>query len=203
METELRELTFYRGVSVEPFTQSKNTLFVEDIIREVFKKQYPHLLSPVASRYNIEQAEHRFKTMEKEQLEDLMDEHYAGDRQYSLFVSATENEEEAAFFAGSALSKKHPWGMIVRFTHGGPRVRYSPRFATGNYEEILVVGGVRPENIDKITLIESTAENPYFIHYIFRRLDDDSIEKFRSPNPERFDALKNLRWSPETFFKRT
>lgn len=193
-------ILLYRGINAEILPSKKNLLFIEDLIYHIFSHPYPHLMSPVALRYSVEEAVRRFeKLKDAEESRELMDEHYAGDRQYSVFVSATESEEEATFFAGSG-DDTGQWGLVVRFRHAGRYVRYSPRFAIGNYDEILVVGGADPASIEKITMIGRSSNEPFTTHYIYKRMEDDKIEKFRSPNPERFHKLRNIRWSPETFF---
>ncbi|MFH1538860.1 MAG: hypothetical protein ABIH66_07860 [bacterium] len=193
-------ILLYRGIKAEMPPSTGGVLFVDDLIHDIFSKPNPGLMSPVTARYSPREAVIRYdKLKASEKRRELMDDHFAGERFYSVFVSATENEEEAAFFAASEEVQGR-WGLIVRFRHAGPFVRYTPRFSVKKYEEILVVGGVEPESIEKVTLIGSGTNEPFTVHYIFRRMENGKIEKFRSPHPEKFHKLRNLRWSPETFF---
>jgi len=200
MDEKPEGITLFRGIPAEQFPEIRNLFFVDDMIEYIFHSYYPHLLSPVANRYTIDEAHRRYRNLKNpEQIFTLMEEHYKGEREFSIFVSTAEREDEAAYFAGSSLGNK-AWGLIVRFQHKGPYERFYPRYTLHDYTEVFIVGGVEPSTIDKITLIGAGFNDPFTIHRIYRRYEGETIEKFYSSRPDKFHYLRDVIWSPESYF---
>ncbi|MEW5947208.1 MAG: hypothetical protein AB1742_13510 [bacterium] len=196
------KITLFRGTAAEIHPSLGKILFIDDLVNYVFHVPYPPLVSAVALRYNLREAVRRYeRDAGTPRAGELMSEHYSGNREYSVFVSATSKEEEAAFFAGNP-SGQHGWGLVVRFNYEGYYEEYTPGVNVGGYGEILVVGGVRPEMIDKITLIGAGTNAPFTVHHIYRRLADGSVKKFLPSNSAGFEHLNGWRWRPETMFTR-
>lgn len=175
---------------------------IDDHAEHLFSEPYPGLCSDVAQRYNSDEGYKRYRDLEagdKRKFGLCLSEHFKGEREYSFFVSASESEEQAVFFAGTSW-KDNAFGLVVRFNRDHDYEIYSPTDYYHPYQEALVASRVEPREVDKVFVVGCRAPNHMLIEYIYKRGEDGRVRKFRNPEHMQYTYLRNVVWTPESFF---
>lgn len=196
-------LTLYRGVAMTRYPDLSFLKSVDDVAEYIFNEPYPPLASEVARRYNTVEALRRYHEMRAartpEHLTQAVHDHYRGDREYSVFVSATPDEDQAVFFAGNSL-RDNPFGLVVRFTRDRDFELFQPAPRGADYTEVLVAGSVEPRDIDKILVVGCKAPNQMVIDFLYKRHSNGRVRKYRNAAHMRYTYLRGVKFSPDRFF---
>jgi hypothetical protein len=196
-------VTLYRGFGALKYKELPFLRSIDEFAEHIFNEPFPGLCSTVAARYNADEAYKRYREMETSgkpsAMKLAMIEHFRGEREFSFFATATENEEQAVFFAGTSW-KDNPFGLVVRFRRDHDYEIYSPTENLHPYREVLLASRVEPVDIDKILVVGCKAPNHMLIEFVYKRGGDGRVRKFRNPNHREYTYLRGVMWTPETFF---
>ena len=196
-------LSLYRGIAHLKYPGMPYFRDIDAAVEYIFNEPYPPLVSPVADRFNEEEAYRRFREAclkNDGSLPSMVRDHYRGDRDLSYLVSASTELEQAVFFAGNTV-RNNPFGLVVRFTRNHDYEPFAPADHLNKYSEVLVAARVEPPEIDKILVVGCRKPNQMLIEILYKRHKNGRVRKYRNPDHLEYTYLRDVKWNRDRFFE--